>query len=200
MAIDVIQGDGPALRGVRVVSKAMLVVGGLVMLAATGLIVLEVALRQIFNTSLGATDEFAGYALAISSSWSFAAALIDKAHVRIDSLYLCFPRRIRVWLDIVSLSCLLGLMLVLLRYVWIMLESSARFGSTSQSTMATPLVVPQALWVVGLGWFVVATTVLLASALRALSKGDLDRVSALAGPVTPKEEVDNEIKDVARRQ
>lgn len=178
----------------------MLIVGGFVMLAATGVIVLEVVVRQVVNVSIGGVDELAGYALAISSSWSFAAALLDKAHVRVDSLYLCFPRRARGWLDIVSLCGVLGLLVLIFRYSCDVLLDSAKFGSTSQTPLATPLVIPQSLWVLGLGWFVITTTALLIAAVRALIAGDMDSISRLAGTVTPEEEIRVELKDLERRQ
>ena len=42
-------------------------------------------------------------ALSIGTAWSLGAALLDRAHIRIDSLYVRFPIGLRIALDVVGL-------------------------------------------------------------------------------------------------
>src|SRR5438067_10131926 len=76
--------------------------GGLVLLAAL-LIGVDVLMRKFFARSIGGADELAGYSLAIGTAWGLAATLIDRAHIRIDSLYVLFPQKLRLLLDLLAL-------------------------------------------------------------------------------------------------
>jgi TRAP-type C4-dicarboxylate transport system permease small subunit len=87
------------MQGVRRLTRLGLWFGGALVLAAAVLIGIDVVLRKFFATSIGGADELAGYALAIGTAWSLGAALIDRAHIRIDSLYVLLPTRLRLALD-----------------------------------------------------------------------------------------------------
>src|SRR5439155_26481648 len=78
--------------------------GGALVLAAALLIGVDVTLRKFFNASIGGADELAGYALALGTAWSLAATLLDRAHIRIDSLYVLFPRWLRLALDFIGIA------------------------------------------------------------------------------------------------
>src|SRR5438552_19057157 len=81
--------------------------GALVFLAAV-LIGVDVLMRKYFAHSIGGAGELAGYSLAIGTAWGLGAALIDRAHIRIDSLYGLFPKKLRLFPDVVALVLLLG--------------------------------------------------------------------------------------------
>src|SRR5204862_289075 len=78
--------------------------GGALILAAALLIGIDVTLRKFFNASIGGADEVAGYALALGTAWSLGATLLDRAHIRIDSLYVLFPRPLRLALDFAGIA------------------------------------------------------------------------------------------------
>lgn len=92
--------------------------GGGLVLAAALLIGVDVTLRKFFQTSIGGADELAGYALAVGSAWSLGAALVERAHIRIDSLYILFPRPVRLALDFVGLALLLAFFGLIARHGW----------------------------------------------------------------------------------
>src|SRR5205809_8127238 len=73
--------------------------GGALVLLAAVLIGIDVLMRKYLDRSIGGADELAGYSLAIGTAWGLAAALLDRAHIRIDSLYVFFPQKIRLALD-----------------------------------------------------------------------------------------------------
>ena len=81
--------------------------GALVFLAAV-LIGVDVLMRKYFARSIGGADELAVYSLAIGTAWGLGAALIDRAHIRIDSLYGLFPKKLRLFLDVVALLLFIG--------------------------------------------------------------------------------------------
>ena len=78
------------------------------MLLAAVLIGIDVLMRKFLDRSIGGADELAGYALAIGTAWGLGAALLDRAHIRIDSLYVLFPQKLRLALDIVALVLFIG--------------------------------------------------------------------------------------------
>ena len=60
--------------------------------------------------------------------------------------------------------------------------------------------IPQFLWIVGLAGFVVVGVVLLAQALRLAAQGDLAGTARLISTRSAEEEVEDEIRDLKRRQ
>ena len=91
------------MHGVRRFTLWGLWFGGALILLAAVLIGIDVLMRKFLARSIGGADELAGYALAIGTAWGLGAALIDRAHIRIDSLYGLFPRKLRLLLDFAAL-------------------------------------------------------------------------------------------------
>lgn len=187
------------LRGLRAVSRFVLLAGGFLIVIAAGLIVIEIVMRQVFSHSLGGVDELAGFALAVGSAWSFGAVLLDKAHVRIDTVYAWFGEKGRALLDIASLAGTVVFMSTLVYFAAEVLITSLRFGASSQSSLAIPKAVPQALWLAGLGWFLLVAVVLLACCLMALVRGDWKQIGKLAGAPDIQQELSAEIANTAHR-
>jgi TRAP-type C4-dicarboxylate transport system permease small subunit len=127
--------------------------GGALVLGAALLIGVDVTLRKFFNTSIGGADELAGYALALGTAWSLGAALLDRAHIRIDSLYVLFPRGLRLALDFAGIALLIAFFGLIAWHGWSVVQQSWVSGSRSQSALATPTVIPQAIWLLGLALF-----------------------------------------------
>src|SRR5229473_8674701 len=94
--------------GLRDVTRWGLWFGGALVLLAAVLIAVDVLMRKFLATSIGGADELAGYALAIGTAWGLGATLVDRAHIRIDSLYVLFPQKLRLALDLVALILLIG--------------------------------------------------------------------------------------------
>ena len=173
--------------------------GGLILLAAV-LIGIDVLMRKFLNRSIGGADELAGYALAIGTAWGLGAALIDRAHIRIDSLYVLFPQKLRLALDLVALILLIGFFGLVAWHGLGVVSQSWTSASRSQSALETPTVIPQVLWIAGLAAFVAIGLLLLFDALRILASGDLRRAAGLISTRSAEEEVEDEIRDLKGRQ
>lgn len=173
--------------------------GGLVMLAAV-LIGIDVVLRKFFAASIGGADELAGYALAIGTTWGLGAALLDRAHIRIDSLYLLFPQKLRLVLDLAALVLLVGFFALVAWHGMSVVSQSWISESRSQSALETPTIIPQAMWLAGLVVFVAIGVVLLVDALRIIAAGNLRGAARLVGTRSAEEEVQDEIRDLQERQ
>jgi TRAP-type C4-dicarboxylate transport system permease small subunit len=174
--------------------------GGALILLAALLIGVDVVLRKFFTRSIGGADELAGYALAIGSAWGFAAALVERAHIRIDSLYILFPSWLRIALDLAGLILLIGFFALIAWHGSGVVMQSWVSGSRSQSDLQTPTVIPQFIWLAGLIVFVMVGGVLLASALARLRVGDLASVARSIGTRSAEEEVEEEIAALKDRQ
>jgi TRAP-type C4-dicarboxylate transport system permease small subunit len=169
--------------------------GGLVLLAAL-LIGVDVTLRKFFNASFGGADELAGYALALGTAWSIGAALLERAHIRIDSLYVLFPRWLRLALDFAGLALFIAFFGLIARHGWSVVQQSWVSGSRSQSALQTPTVIPQTLWLVGLALFLLIGLALLAHAAILVSRGNAAAAEKAISTRSAVEEVKEEIQDL----
>jgi TRAP-type C4-dicarboxylate transport system permease small subunit len=167
--------------------------GGLVLLAAL-LIGVDVTLRKFFNASIGGADELAGYALAIGTAWSLGATLLDRAHIRIDSLYVRFPRGLRLALDFTGIALLLAFFGLIAWHGWSVVQQSWVSGSRSQSALQTPTVLPQSIWLVGLALFFLIGLALLARAAFLAARGEAAAAEQLISTRSAAEEVKQEIE------
>jgi TRAP-type C4-dicarboxylate transport system permease small subunit len=183
----------------RRVSTAGLWFGGALVLLAAVVIGIDVLMRKFLATSIGGADELAGYALAIGTVWGLGAALLDRAHIRIDSLYVNFPILPRVALDLVSVALFVGFFAMIAWHGWGVVEQSWIAGSRSQSALETPTVIPQALWFVGLVVFIISGALLFLRTLTTALRGDLEGAVRLAGTRSAEEEVEDEIRDLKAR-
>lgn len=176
------------------VSNAGALIGGLLLLAAAVIIGIDIVMRYAFARSIGGADELSGYALAVATAWGLSFALIHRAHIRIDSLYELFPPWVRAALDVLSLIAFLLFMGLTTWGAWGVLSQSITSKARSISGLATPLVVPQALWFAGLVFLLLVLVLLLIEAVAAWTKGDLRMVARLIGSKAVIEEVHEEIR------
>ena len=188
------------MQGVRRLTRLGLWFGGALVLAAAVLIGIDVVMRKFFATSIGGADELAGYALAIGTAWSLGAALLDRAHIRIDSLYVLLPTRLRLALDFLGLILFVGFFALIAWHGWNVVAQSWSAGSRSQSALQTPTVIPQTIWFVGLVLFIAVGIVLLVYALRLAARGEVAAVAAAIGTRSAQEDVEAEIQSLKERQ
>ena len=180
-------------RSLLSVSRFGVWCGGLMMLAASLVIGVEVVLRKIFLVSLGGADEMASYALAIGTVWALSFALIERAHIRVDALYMRLPKRIGAACDILALASVLAFTGILTWFAAHVLLTSWSFEATANTPIGTPLWIPQGLWVLGLVVFVLTTIVLIWRTSAAFLAGDIAAVSRIAGTKSIEEELGEEV-------
>jgi TRAP-type C4-dicarboxylate transport system permease small subunit len=168
--------------------------GGALVLLAAAVIVVDTLTRKLFDFTLGGASELSGYVLAISASWAFPLALLDRAHIRIDSLYVLLPTRVRALLDILSLLTLLLFAGMLAWQAWLVFAQSFALGSRALTPIATPLEYPQFLWLAGLVYFALVVLLLLLRSTLALLVGDLAGVQRIAGSRTAAQELEEELQ------
>ena len=180
------------LRWANAMSRFAVMAGGLLTLASVMLISFDVLARKFLGFNTGGADELSSYAFAISTSWSLAFATLQRANVRVDVLYQTLPLRLSAILDWVSLVALGGFMAYLTWYAMGVVTASWVQESAANTTLATPLWIPQGLWLVGLVWMCIVLALMLVRASTALVTGDLEAVKALCGVRSAQEEADEE--------
>lgn len=166
--------------------------GGTLTIASALLISFDVLARKFLGFNTGAADELSSYAFAISTSWSLAFATLQRANVRVDVLYQKLPVRLAALLDWISLVAMGVFMAVLTWYAFDVMSASWDQNSAANTTLATPLWIPQALWFAGLLWMCLVLALMLLRASAALVTGDLDTLLDTCGVRSATEEAKEE--------
>lgn len=175
------------------------VFGGIFLLLAC-VVAVETVSRKLFNVSLQGADELGGYALAVGSTIAFSLALMGRNHIRVDVFHERFPRAMQAflnWFSIVTLA-LFGVFVA-----WIatkVITDTLHYGSTAQTPWATPLVWPQTVWYAGLVIFALVSTGYALRASWLLAAGRIDKLNRDFHPKSAKEELKEELDDLAQRQ
>jgi len=176
----------------RAFARPLAFCGGLLILAAALLVAAEVVLRGVANVSLGGADELSGYAVAIATSFGLPLVLLERGHVRVDTLYHRLPARIVALLDLVALLVLTGFLALLGQRAGLVLADSLAFGARATTPLATPLWIPQGLWLAGFAFHLLIAVPLCLRATLAFLQGDAASVRRLAGTPGPEEQAARE--------
>lgn len=180
------------LRLATVLSQYAVWVAGALLIASVLLITFDVIARKFWGFTSGGADELSSFAFAISTSWALAFATLQRANVRVDVLYQKLPLKVAAFLDWLSVVALGVFMVFLTWYAWDVLAASWIQSSTANSTMATPLWIPQGLWFIGLLWMCVVMTLMLMRSSYLLVTGDIEALQKMCGVRSAQEEADEE--------
>jgi TRAP-type C4-dicarboxylate transport system permease small subunit len=166
--------------------------GGALTIGSVLLITFDVLARKFFGFTTGGADELSSYAFAISTSWAFAFATLQRANVRVDVLYQYLPVRLSAVLDWLSVVALGVFMVMLTYYAYDVAATSWTQNSAANTPLATPLYIPQGLWLLGLIWMCLVLALMVARSSVALVTGRFDDVKAIAGVRSTQEEAEEE--------
>lgn len=183
---------GALLRHAETLSRVAVWAGGALTIASVLLIGFDVLARKFLGFTTGGADELSSYVFAISTSWSLAFATLQRANVRVDVVYQYLPVRLSALVDWLALVALGVFMVVLTRYAFDMAQLSWAQQSAANTPLATPLWIPQGLWVLGLVWMCVTVALMLLRASAALVTGDYELVKAVCGVRSTQEEAEEE--------
>ena len=183
---------GRLTRRAESLSRGAVWFGGALTLASVFLIGFDVFARKFFGFTTGGADELSGYVFAISTSWSFALVLLQRANVRIDALYQHLPVRLSALLDWASLVSLAVFMAFLTYHASAVAQTSWERHAAANTPLATPLWIPQTLWVLGLAWMCIVLALMLIRASVALVTGDITVIKEMCGVRSTQEEAQEE--------
>ncbi|MBT6277407.1 MAG: TRAP transporter small permease [Chromatiales bacterium] len=173
-------------------SQVLVWAGGTMLLFAAVLTTLEVFLRKFANFSFGGADEISGYLFAISTVFAFSYATLQRAHVRIDALYMHLPRAVQLFLDVMGFLALGFFLFIACSQAFAVWKNSWDYSSVSITPMVTPLALPQGFWLVGLLFFVFCFVALFLRVAQALIQRDWVKVSQLISARSLEEEISEE--------
>ena len=146
---------------------ALLVGAGLLICAA--FVLTDIIMRR-FGTSLGGTEEIAGYAMALATSWGMSFTLLEMGHVRIDILRSQVDSFKRALFDVFAMIVMSGVIITIAIQAWPVLERSIKNGSTANTPLETPLVWVHAPWFAGWVWFALMSSTVTLAGLSLLLK------------------------------
>jgi TRAP-type mannitol/chloroaromatic compound transport system permease small subunit len=172
------------------VGRVMNDVAGWLFVVCALFVSFDVLARKFLNVSSKATVEVTGYMLAFGIAWGLCDALTTRAHIRVDVIVSKLPLAFRAWAHGLALAFLAVLAFFLVWRAWAVVLESWEFNAHDSSALTIPLVVPQALWALGITAFFVLTMLMLTEVLILLSVGRRAQVDRMLGPRTLKEEAD----------
>lgn len=173
---------------------------GTIFLVLSVVVVVETLSRKLFNYSLQGADELGGYALAVGSTIAFSLALMGRNHIRVDVFHERLPTRVQAFLNWFSIFSIAAFGVFMAWVATKVIADTLHYGSTAQTPWATPLIWPQAVWYAGLVIFaLVASGYALRCTLLALGRR-IDTLNEDFQPKSAKEELKEELDDLANRQ
>lgn len=161
-------GAAPVMRitgALRTLNTYIALICGIALMAAVVLILMEVAGRRVPALRIGGADEISGYVMAGLATWGFSYTLVERAHVRIDLVYMKLRPAGRTLFDILAMASVAFIAVLVAYYAYDVLGKSLARGSRSNTPLAIQLWIPQVVWFAGWVWLAFTSTVLLASML-----------------------------------
>jgi TRAP-type C4-dicarboxylate transport system permease small subunit len=132
-------------------------VGGAVALASAFLVTIDVLIRALFRVSVLESFELGSYAFAISIALGLPYSFMAGAHIRINLAEKVKSRIFHAAADLVAIVSMVAFAVMIAYFGFLTFLDSVRYGVRSNSILALPLAIPQAIWVVGLVAFAVVT-------------------------------------------
>ena len=184
--------DGALVR----ISRWLAWIGGGLILFCAVPITLDVAARKLAGAALFEGYEISTYIFAVAVALGYGYTLLVGAHIRVDAVYSRFPKTGRALLDVVAMA---AMMLVAATLAWYAVDTareSFTMGARANTTLGTPLAIPQFLWAAGLVWFALVTVIVLVRTLWLLARRRIDDVIAVVeGAHVARSEDDTEPTD-----
>lgn len=182
------------------IESLLATVFGIIFVALSVMVSVETISRKLFNVSLQGADELGGYSLAVGSTIAFSLALMGRNHIRVDVFHDQFSRRLQAALNWISIVTIAAFGLFIAWVAWKVIADTRLYHSTAQTPWATPLIWPQSVWYAGLAMFALVATGYALRASRLLFTGQLDTLNHDFHPKSAKEELKEELDDLAQRQ
>jgi TRAP-type C4-dicarboxylate transport system permease small subunit len=124
-----------------------------ILFALTVLILLEILLWNLFEKTTLIADEYSAYGLAAIIFLGAGYCLKEKGHIRITLVLGFLPPKLARVIAFAATVLTTVFMGYLWWYLFLMVRSAYRYGSTSGTLTHTPLWIPQTLMLVGAACF-----------------------------------------------
>jgi TRAP-type C4-dicarboxylate transport system permease small subunit len=163
--------------------------GGAMLLLCAILVSLDVVFRATLKATYFESYELSTYAFAIATSMGMSYALVSRAHIRIEVLYMMLQPRRRGWLVVVAYAVLALCAGVLLYWCGHVVLGNYESGARSNSSLAMRLAIPQGIWLVGLAWFALLSVLYALHGLVQCLRGRPEEAHRRLGVASLEEEI-----------
>mmetsp|Transcript_36068 Transcript_36068/g.46783 ORF Transcript_36068/g.46783 Transcript_36068/m.46783 type:complete len:183 (-) Transcript_36068:74-622(-) len=158
------------INRLRKINHTVAIVVGLGLLGMAAFVVADIVLRQV-HASFGGSEELAGYAMALVSSWGMAFALLELGHIRIDLLRSRTQGTLRALFDVFSMIIMSWVVVTIAVKCWPVVERAVENGSRANTPLATPLAWVQVPWFAGWVWFAIMACLVTLAAVSLFVRG-----------------------------
>jgi TRAP-type mannitol/chloroaromatic compound transport system permease small subunit len=148
--------------------------------------------RKVFGFSLQGVDEIGSYTFAVVGAFGFSYTLITRGHTRVDFLLSRFSAKQRGILNFTAMITLAAVAVFFVYRAFDVLAESISLGSTAASPLATPLWLPQSIWLFAYIVFAVTALVAAGYACSLLAARAWGKLNNRYGPQTLEEEIESE--------
>ncbi|RZL86205.1 MAG: TRAP transporter small permease [Variovorax sp.] len=179
-------------RGLTRVCDWTVIACGWWLIALSAMTCVEMLGRKVFSFSMQGIDEIGSYTYGIVGAFGFAYTLITRSHTRVDFLLSRFPAKTRALLNLLAMLSLAALSLLCLWRGYQVVAESIDLGSTAATPLATPMWIPQSIWLGGYLMFALVAAWAAIDALRLFLKGRTQELNSRFGPQTLEEEIEAE--------
>ena len=179
-----------ALKGAAQVSRWLAWIGGAMLLLCAILVSLDVVFRAALKVTYFESFELSTYAFAIATAMGMSYALVSRAHIRIEVLYMMLSPRWRGWFDVVAYAVLALCAGVLLYWCAQLVLGNYDSGARSNSSLAVRLAIPQGIWLVGLAWFALLAALYALQGLVQCLRGQPEESHRRLGVASLEEEIE----------
>lgn len=176
------------------------VIFGVTMILLSLAITVETLLRKFFAHSMAGIDELGGYAIAICAPLVFAVTLIEQSHIRINLLHARLSRPVQAVLNALAVISMGVLAAYLFYFTVKTVLDTHTYKSIAQTPWATPLIYPQAVWLVAMAVFAAIALLLAVRASILLVGGNWLALNRQFGPTSAQEELEAELEDLRKRE
>lgn len=183
---------GPVSRTLTRVADWTVIACGWWLIALSILTCVEMLGRKVLGFSLQGVDEIGSYTYGIVGAFGYAYALITRSHVRVDFLLSRFSPKSRSVLNLLAMLSLAAVAALCVWRGWHVLADSIDLGSTAATPLATPMWIPQSIWLAGYGMFALVAAWAAIDAARLFIGARTAELNQRFGPQTLEEEIEAE--------
>jgi len=136
------------------------------------LILVEIAIWNAFEATTLIADEYSAYGLAAIIFLGAGYCLREKGHIRITIILGFLPSKIARIITFVATAVTTMFMGYLWWYLYKMMRSAFRYGSTSGTLTETPIWIPQLIMLIGAAVFLFQLFATTVKTFQAISTGE----------------------------
>ncbi len=174
------------------VTDAAAIVCGWWLIVLSVLTCVEMVGRKLLSFSLQGIDEIGSYTYAIVGAVGFAYALITRSHTRVDFLVSRFSPAVRALLNVTTMLALAAFSVLCVWRSWHVVAESIELGATAATPLATPMWLPQSIWLAGYVMFALVACWAAVDAFGLFLARRTQELNARFGPQTLEEEIEAE--------